>query len=239
MTAIEQVTSRRLLHKMTVCVALQLAIDTYIAVCKEASDMQRTITRSFGLPLAAFAFSKKNQDTLHHLFEQVESMVSYSIYSCTQPTQGVLHQFRNDCRKLHQLSLSDSTATLYKIADKAWIEAQHAIHAYTHGSDDAEKRLPFLGYIVKMVKTVERFRKSWPKMLVDFRQDENVLFFLLRRRVDLDPLCGTGFVRDLLQKLWPKGRQELESFVLAAYRRRGFDQLVPQIRAACEELAPW
>jgi hypothetical protein len=239
MTAIEQITSGRLLHKMTVGVALQLAIDTYISVYKEAVDMQRTITRCFGFPLAAFAFSKKNQDALQQLFSQVESMVSYSIYSCTQPTQGVLHQLRNDCRKLHQLGRSDSTAALYKTADKAWIEAQHAIQAYTHGSEDAEKRLPFLGYVVKLIKTVESFRKSWPKMLIDFRQDENILFFLLRRRVDLDPLCGIGFVRELMRKLWPKGRQELESFVLSAYRNRGFDQLVPQIRSACEELAPW
>lgn len=234
-------------HWMPFGVALQLALDTFINVYREVLALQTVITRNFGLPMAVLAFTKNQERTLNHLHSDLEALVAplpHNLVAQHHPGDGPLGQLVSDCRKLTDRQLSPITIQLSQLADKAWIEAHRALQSFVHERDLATsshgpRRLPFLTHVVKTVRIMERFAQTWPRMLKLNRSDENILYFLLRRRHDLDALCEKGFVRGLLISLFPKGHLELRSVIVEAYTRRGFDYLIPSVESNIEELGPW
>lgn len=239
MPALKTTTTIRKPHTFIASVAFQLAMDTFLTTYREILEIQKIITSTFGLPLAAFAFSPKNEEILSQLYKSLETLVSSSFYSCQKPLHGTIGQLRRDCRQLFQSDSSEIPAALYKLADKAWIEAHQALQAYVHGAQDNQTRLPFLGHIIKLVKTFERFGKTWPKIMSTIGRDENVLFFLVRRHQDIDAVSGKSFVRNLLKKLFPKSKESACTVVIEGYAKRGFFQLIPSIHSAFKELDPW
>ncbi len=231
-------------------VAFQFTLDTFIVVYREALAMQQVISRHFGYPLAAPAFGAKSQRILKQLFDALmllTTQLADYLPTTKEHQQGPLVELGQECQKLSAATHSHKDAAhLYLLADRAWLEAHQALQAYTHGErhgsgdqTDTSKRLPFLGHIVKMIKTLERFSKTWPKLFREFRSNENVLLFLVRRRHDLDTLHGSKFVKGVLEPLFPEGPSELESYLLEAYARRGFSHLSTTILSSIEELGSW
>ncbi len=229
-------------------VAMQFALDTFIETYRDMLTMQRLIGRHFGFPLAAFAFSRSSPTILKQLYQNVEALVAApasALPSSNEVGRGLLCRLREDCRLLLNKGTVQA-GLLEELAERAWLEGSQAVCAYRYGAliDPGEtpttiKRLPFLGHIAKMIKLIDRFAKNWPKLLKAFRRDENVLLFLMRRRFDLDSLYGAGFVRNLIAKLFPDGRDSLYEFITKAYKARGFQILIPTIDAIIEELMPW
>lgn len=69
-----------------------------------------------------------------------------------------------------------------------------------------------------------------------FRQDENVLFFLLRHEQQIKELYGSNFLKKLFCKMYPNGLDEVEQFLLSSYEKRGFTNLLPIISQKLSDL---
>lgn len=62
------------------------------------------------------------------------------------------------------------------------------------------------------------------------KDNENLLFFLLKVREDIDQSLGVGYLQSLLLKLHPGGLEELCEKLCDNYHHRGFYFLIPEIK---------
>ncbi len=227
-------------------VAFQFVLDTLLETSKNMQSMQQLLSRHFGYPLAALAFSPKSKLVLKILHDHVENLVTIipHEFSVVHETgRGLLHRLRQDCH--HLANDHQPAAILEELADKMWLEGNLALFALKHGDSKAEeepkvaKRLPFLGHIARMIKLTERFIKAWPRLLKSFRLDENVLFFLLRRRKDIDETHALNYVQELISKLYPSSRDQFQAYLSQCYKERGFNEQIPVIHSLIGELKKW
>jgi len=78
-------------------------------------------------------------------------------------------------------------------------------------------------------RTMRRFCQLIVEGIFVFREDENVLLFLVQYKDRFDALNGKDFVKELLIKLYPKGINELLKFLHQRFEERGFTRLLPMI----------
>lgn len=88
----------------------------------------------------------------------------------------------------------------------------------------------------KITLELKKMGRTIPKLFSKFRNDENVLFFLLRHKKDFDSLQGNGFVKKIIMKNYPAGLAEAESFLINNYEKRGFIDHVPLIKMLMQDL---
>ena len=70
-----------------------------------------------------------------------------------------------------------------------------------------------------------------------FKEDENVLFFILRHKTQLEEAFGEKFVELLFKKMHRDGSAGIEKLLLKQYSKRGFDTLLPVIKAKMAQLS--
>jgi hypothetical protein len=62
------------------------------------------------------------------------------------------------------------------------------------------------------------------------KENENLLFFLVKAKEDIDQCLGVGYLQSLLLKLHPSGLEELCEKLCDNYHHRGFYFLIPEIK---------
>jgi len=73
--------------------------------------------------------------------------------------------------------------------------------------------------------------------LITFRDDENVLFFLLRHQAEFDHVYSASMVSKTLETLFAEGLGAASNFLTGRFERRGFYHLIPLISQKIERLA--
>lgn len=88
----------------------------------------------------------------------------------------------------------------------------------------------------RLIDNMRRVSRLILRILIQYRTDENVLYFLLRHREDFDRLYKTQFVIKILKKMYPRGIKEAGELLVEKYSRRGFDSIIPAINHQIEEM---
>jgi hypothetical protein len=83
---------------------------------------------------------------------------------------------------------------------------------------------------------LQKLGKMIAKMIEQFWNDENVIFFILRNKAEFDEVFGERFTKNLLKKMYLGGVWGAASFLSKRFTKRGFDHLVPIIEARIEEM---
>jgi hypothetical protein len=163
---------------------------------------------------------------------------------------GILAKLKNNCGFFTQNSHSDdkNALVLQRYANNTWLlclRCLDIIRAIEHDAllDVLGKAKP-LGYysnvlfqtLEKMTLSMQRFSRILIRLLFTFKEDENVIFFLLRCKEELDSLYGINAVIKLLEQMYPGGLQEVGHFLSKKYASRGFDNLLPVIANKIAEL---
>jgi len=150
-------------------------------------------------------------------------------------TDGALQKLKMYCSLFLQHVDTDEKEliALQHYADKIW---QSYLNALDTLREDPKDRHAFLANIDKASSAMNRFSKLISRLIHQFRDDENVIFFVLRNRVQFDKLYGNRFVARLFLKLYPKGFREIQLFLLKKYSERGFDNLLFTISSKMSEL---
>lgn len=90
--------------------------------------------------------------------------------------------------------------------------------------------------IEKLYACLSTLSLSLSSLLMDFREDENVLLFLLRNQELLNQVYGSNFTLEIFCKIFPNGLSEAALFLKKQYSKRGFDQLLPLITSKINEM---
>ncbi len=88
----------------------------------------------------------------------------------------------------------------------------------------------------RLIDNMRRVSRLILRIIMQYREDENVLYFLLRHREKFDALYKTEFVVKILKKMYPKGIKEAGSLILEKYAKRGFDNLLSSISTHMSKL---
>lgn len=81
----------------------------------------------------------------------------------------------------------------------------------------------------KLIDNLTRVSRLLLPIILSYREDENVLFFLLSRQEEFDSLYQSSCLAHLLQQMYPGGLREAKDFLLKQYTKRGFDHLLALI----------
>jgi len=89
----------------------------------------------------------------------------------------------------------------------------------------------------KFISQMNRLARLIMRLFVKFKDEENVIFFLVRSHQDFDELFGPQFVLESLRKMFRGGLKEVEHFLITRYDSRGFENIVPLIQSKIKEIA--
>jgi len=129
----------------------------------------------------------------------------------------------------HKSYVMENTLSLYKSVDHAvdWAERCSMNRSIEHSAS-------------RLVSSLKKTGSSLIDSLSLFRDDENVILFLLRNSRTLDKalaLCPKSpTVFKILGKLFPEGTTALEKHLRDRFHRRGFPEVVPTIQALLTDL---
>jgi hypothetical protein len=87
----------------------------------------------------------------------------------------------------------------------------------------------FIRSYSQVTANVTKLIQAIHELIPHFKDDENLLFFLLRHQQNLNRLYGKEFLSTLLLSLFPDGLQEMEEFLHTKYSARSFHHILPQI----------
>lgn len=163
---------------------------------------------------------------------------------------GILAKLKNNCGFFAENSSSEdkNALILQRYANNTWLLCLRCLdimRAIEHDAlvDVLSKAKPLGTYsnilfqtLEKMTLSLQRFSRILIRLLLAFKEDENVVFFLLRSKEEVEGLYGPDSVLKLLQQMYPRGLQEAGHFLLKKYASRGFDNLLPLISSKIAEL---
>lgn len=150
-------------------------------------------------------------------------------------SNGTLIKLKNYCTLFVQNNSAGNkeAMALVHYADKAWLTSLQGLEFI---KELPRTRTELRELIEKIRTTLNRFSKLIVRMFFHFREDENVIFFLVRNYQPFDNLHGAKFVSKLLGRLYPKGCQEARQFIETRYRERGFENMLSIIDKLFTEL---
>lgn len=143
----------------------------------------------------------------------------------------------SDNGSLHRLHhyaafMSDQTKTLgsefpplEETCRKCWLLGTHLF-----GAIEGRRLNITLSILHKLQRYMRQIAQELVKAIALLRDDENLLYFLLRNSVPLDAIYGSNFVLRLLDSLFSNGLVDAKNFLIEKYTARGFDKLAEKIR---------
>ena len=120
---------------------------------------------------------------------------------------------------------------LHYYIDKIRMACSHALNALK-----TDARTELRSALDKALIGMQRLSKLIPRMIQQFKDDENVIFFLLRHKTQFDRIYGNRFVQKTLGRMFPKGLHEVRQLLAQKYLNRGFDNLLQLIDSTLSAL---
>lgn len=143
---------------------------------------------------------------------------------------GLFFKLKNYCAALAAKSYDkDKEAKhLEKVADQVWKISREI--------QESTLDVKILSKILKLSAAMRRLARQIVQTVPQFRDDENVLYYLIKNQQQLDALFGNHFVVTLMDFLFPGGQEETERFLINRYTQRGFTQVLPTISNCLESI---
>ena len=149
---------------------------------------------------------------------------------------GIMAKLKNYCA-LFMLHFQDDpncpTNKMHREAHKGWLFALEAL-------DTAQRKSVNLSYLeqlaTKLITVLRQIADFAEKVIDRFKNNENVLFFLVRHSKELDAVIGKPYVSPIFHKIFVNGIQEAQESIIQKYAKRGFSHLAPLIHVKCQNL---
>jgi hypothetical protein len=150
-------------------------------------------------------------------------------------SEGQLSKLKAYCALFLQNTENDGKEliALQHYADKVWQACMQSIDLL---SDNPLEREPFLAAVEKASASMQRMAKLVARLIHQFAEDENVIFYVVKHHKVFDRLYGGRFVSKLLGRIYPKGVREAQKLLTKKYSARGFDNIVTAIQSHISEI---
>ncbi|MBA3814925.1 MAG: hypothetical protein H0X29_00065 [Parachlamydiaceae bacterium] len=180
------------------------------------------------LPVVEKTYSEHNEELIHKIAEVLERLIGtkndHIKRFSSNINEGILTRFKMHCSKFSHQSEGDTKELLamQHYAEKAFQNCLLAVDAL---QDAPNKYTQLFTYLEKASTALHRLGKLITRLILQFRDDENVLFFVLRHKDSFDKAFGKRFISKLFCRMYPKGLREAEHFLIRKYMDRSFDNI--------------
>lgn len=155
---------------------------------------------------------------------------------CFSSSSGPLTNLKDYCELFCQNASSANRIhlSLSTHVYQVWLDAIHNLHLIQTVKSCANQRKASLSFnrirkaIQALLKKIEGLPKQLINSLKTFKNNENVVFFLLRKKIQIINIFGL----DQFNKLFSyfTKNQNLAQLLLKRYKSRGFDNLLPALK---------
>jgi hypothetical protein len=190
--------------------------------------------------------TSQTSQTLHTLAHHVSLLAGSTqqhMRMLSWNDDGFLTKMKNYCALLchHDNNEVHDLYRMYQESNQAWLLSLRVLDVVRTmlqqpPTEKAHDPSLFIPTLKKLTNCLKRFSRLVMRAVLPFSQDENVVFFILRNKEQLDALYKPKFTKDLIKKMFSKGIQEASQFLLERYTIRGFNNLIPLINRKFEEL---
>ncbi len=129
---------------------------------------------------------------------------------------------------------------LEKHAERAWTDCLECLDQTREQIKLPSKEPANLNILVsnatKLHIRIKKISQILAGILPQFRDDETVLYYLLRNQNDLSKLWGNSFLPDLFLQLFPNGKEEVECFLHSRYNKRHFTHVIQNLTQTIYQL---
>lgn len=191
------------------------------------------------LPVAEDMYNQHNQELIKKIEKILERLIGaksdYIKRFSSSINEGILTRFKMHCIVFCQQFDGEAKELLavQHYAEKVWQNCMLAVDALV---DAPNKWAQLFTYLEKVSNALHRLGKLITRLIQQFRDDENVVFFVLRHKESFDKAFGKRYVTKLFCRLYPKGLREAEHFLIKKYMDRSFDNITPMIKRLFTEL---
>lgn len=174
---------------------------------------------------------------LHSSIEQL-SGASYNYMRILSWKQdyGLLNKLNHYCALFSQHPTKNvkEVQKAYQLAGEGWLISiglhDLTFSLKTQSIDEWESSFKQISnFEDKIFKKTTQFSKLLPKIIQEYSENENVIFFILRHKKEFDNLIHPDFVHNLFSMHYNEGAADAEKMLLDKYSKRGFYQLLPII----------
>lgn len=191
------------------------------------------------LPLVEKTYLEHNKELIREIEKIFDRLIGsrndYIKRFLSGMGEGALTKFKMRCLAFIQQSDSETKDLLamQHYAEKTW---QHCLLACDAIGDASNKCTQAFAHLEKAVNALNRLGKLIVRLIQQYRDDENVVFFVLRHKDAFDKVFGKRFLIKLFCRMYSKGLREAEQFLIKKYYERCFDNMGPMINRLFIEL---
>jgi hypothetical protein len=177
-------------------------------------------------------------ENLYHLLLKLVGNPKSSSHYFSNEKSGTFSKIKSYSALLSEIKSIQKKEISYlnQVGNQMWILSLQACDACKSllQEQDINKTLLFL--IKRMIHALKVYLKIIKQFLMHYKQDENVLFFLLQNQEKLDAMYHENFVASLFKKMFFRSLKRAELFIYTRYSIRGFSHLLPLIQMKFEKL---
>lgn len=150
-------------------------------------------------------------------------------------SKGSLNKLRHYCYLFSQKSTGDQDIENMNICiSKAFhsaLQMREVILSLMRQSKEGgvPNYISLYQFVDKLLDNMRKASRLILKILMLFKEDENILLFLLKYQSDFDEIYKTQFVLKILNKMYPKGIRYAKDLLIEKYAKRGFSNLLESI----------
>lgn len=225
---------------------LQFILHEFMASHREIKNL-KILCHTFNRQLEKRSSKKSRVKTLQDIEASVRNLTG-ACYNSMPPLywnqeHSLLHKLNDYAAFFYHNSTLEGTKPqrLYQTISQVLLTSAQ-LHETLLSFDEISTKdwidmMPLLfSHIDKLMFHSHRVAKMLPNIIKEYGGDENVIFFLLRHSQELDAALSEGFVRKILEKIYPKGLAEAKKLLTNKYQSRGFSQLLPIISSKIDNL---
>lgn len=184
------------------------------------------------------AFNEHEQENLESLFEKLigsnRDFIRLVAWKCRGGVMAKLKAYSFLFLKNGYMDEKEIIAMQHYI-DKTIFSCHKAAEIL---NDDLVNRSQMVSLVDKAFASIHRLCKVMTRLIHKFRDNENIIFCVLRNQEGFDKIYGRGYVAKQFNRLYPRGIIDAQSMLSSKYTERGFDHLSSVIAdkiKACEE----
>jgi hypothetical protein len=211
-------------------VLIQFVITEFVTTHQLVCQIKRLSIKDLQSTLAL-------EECIQSLFQYVNqllgSAVNHEHPAISRWTKGPLTKLKNYCEQFSKNTQNQNKChlDLYNYVHQAWLSAVENLELLNILQESLTIPFPQSAFIAtkralnQLDTRLNHIAKQIPRVLSAYKDNENVLFFLLRKKEHLSEIYGSDFISKIFKCFSRKSTQ----LIVQRYLERGFAHLLPAI----------
>lgn len=229
------------IYSQSTSLLFQFILSEFIVSSKKVQEIERIYDQMESL-LIKQRLEGDVEVYLSELLDLIPTLTGSQIVIVNEQTfpwthhKGSLNKLRHYCyllshRSPEQIDILNMNVAVSKAFHSA-LQIREVIFSLQRQCEDPNRIPNYVSLYQLLDRVIDNMRRASRlilRILIQFKEDENVLLFLLKYKTDFDRLYKTQFVSRILKKMFSKGAEEAEALLKEKYAERGFHNLIDSI----------